>query len=89
VLSYTDAVQDPDPTQGFVQYVPYGTAASTGLISNASGTVYLGVDHSNIYPPTEVGRPSVRLESKQLFTEGLFVLDLNHMPYGCGVWSGM
>jgi beta-glucanase (GH16 family) len=28
----------------------------------------------------------VRLESKDLYTTGLFILDLEHMPHGCGVW---
>lgn len=31
-------------------------------------------------------RESVRLEGKTRFNRGLFVLDVAHMPYGCGVW---
>jgi hypothetical protein len=31
-------------------------------------------------------RESVRLEGKQRFNRGLFVLDVAHMPSGCGVW---
>lgn len=31
----------------------------------------------------------MRVESKATYTEGLFVLDLSHMPVGCGVWPGM
>ncbi|PSN69794.1 tat pathway signal sequence, partial [Corynespora cassiicola Philippines] len=77
---------DQDPTGGFVQYVPFETAAATGLVGNTSGLIYLGVDKSEIYPAGGLGRPSVRLESKLTFTEGLFVLDLSHMPAGCGIW---
>jgi hypothetical protein len=83
--THIDHLQDPDPTGG---YVPFDTAAFTGLIGNGSGLVYLGVDKTNVYSPDGPGRPSVRLESKMSFTEGIFVIDLTHMPAGCGVWPG-
>ncbi len=31
-------------------------------------------------------RESVRLEGKRRFQRGLFILDIEHMPAGCGVW---
>ena len=38
--------------------------------------------------PTPAGpRNSIRLEGKQRFNRGLFIIDLRHMPAGCGVWS--
>ncbi|PVI08183.1 glycoside hydrolase family 16 protein [Periconia macrospinosa] len=75
-----------DPTGGFVEYVPFETALTTGIVTNETGLVYLGVDSTNVYTPNDQGRPSVRLESKMTFTEGLFVIDLTHMPVGCGTW---
>ncbi|KAL3914642.1 MAG: hypothetical protein SGILL_006020, partial [Bacillariaceae sp.] len=37
--------------------------------------------------PTEAGpRESVRLEGKRRFNRGLFVIDVRHMPAGCGTW---
>eukprot|EP00970_Alexandrium_tamarense_P020670 scaffold15487_cov200-Alexandrium_tamarense.AAC.1 len=37
--------------------------------------------------PTEEGpRSSIRLEGKTRFERGLFLLDVRHMPNGCGVW---
>ena len=78
--------QGPDPTNGFVQYADRATAFATNLTRVTSELVYLGVDHSNVYSPTSPGRPSVRVQSKMTFTEGLFVLDLAHMPVGCGTW---
>ena len=37
--------------------------------------------------PTEEGpRNSVRLEGKTRFNRGLFIMDLSHMPSGCGTW---
>lgn len=31
-------------------------------------------------------RESIRLEGKRRFDRGLIVLDVEHMPFGCGVW---
>ena len=37
--------------------------------------------------PTHEGhRESIRLEGKRRYNRGLFVLDLDHMPAGAGVW---
>ena len=37
--------------------------------------------------PTPAGpRDAIRLEGKRRFNRGLFILDLRHMPAGCGVW---
>lgn len=37
--------------------------------------------------PTPDGpRQSIRLEGKRRFHRGLFIIDLRHMPAGCGVW---
>lgn len=74
-----------DPTHGFVKYVDEPTARSSGLI-DASGPpvpVKWGVDTVNKDPS---GRASVRLESKTAYNKGLIVIDLEHMPFGCGTW---
>ncbi|KAF9735704.1 hypothetical protein PMIN06_006766 [Paraphaeosphaeria minitans] len=74
-----------DPTHGFVKYVDEATARSSGLI-DASGPpvpVKWGVDTVNQDPE---GRASVRLESKTAYNKGLVVIDLEHMPFGCGTW---
>ena len=48
----------------------------------------LRVDSTHNYTNTPgSGRPSVRLESKEAYTHGLFIADFAHMPPGqCGVW---
>ncbi|CRG83403.1 hypothetical protein PISL3812_00754 [Talaromyces islandicus] len=74
-----------DPTHGFVDYVDYDTAHSSGLAAIKSGNVYLGVDHTNTY--SSGGRPSTRVESNVYFDHGLLVADFAHMPaQACGVW---
>lgn len=42
------------------------------------------MDHQNI--ASGRGRDSIRLESKVTYTRGLFIMDLDHMPTGCGTW---
>ncbi|KAF1944136.1 hypothetical protein EJ02DRAFT_109735 [Clathrospora elynae] len=73
-----------DPTEGFVQYVDEATARQTNLInSSATSAVSWGVDAENKTPE---GRPSIRIESKKSYNTGLIVLDVAHMPFGCGTW---
>jgi hypothetical protein len=80
-----DFFTESDPTHGFVQYIDQGSAWNTGLIGNANGKVYIGVDHTNVQPN---GRPSIRLTSKKAYNSGsLVILDLDHMPgNACGSW---
>lgn len=37
-------------------------------------------------PTNEGPRDSIRLEGRRRFHHGLFILDVRHMPDGCGVW---
>jgi hypothetical protein len=76
-----DFFTGPDPTEGFVQFVDEATGRETGLI-NSTGVSW-GVDMTNKTPN---GRPSIRMESKKSYDSGLIVLDVAHMPFGCGTW---
>lgn len=74
-----------DPTNGFVEYVDGQAANAEGLAGTANGAVFMGVDKTTVNPPN--GRRSVRLESRDTFTKGLFILDATHMPASeCGAW---
>lgn len=73
-----------DPTNGAVIYVDQYTAWKSGYANVTGNSVYLGVDHTNVYSN---GRESVRLQSNDQFTEALVVLHLSHMPGSiCGTW---
>jgi len=72
-----------DPTHGYVNFVSQSQAQSEGLIS-AGTPSYFGADHSKV--ASGRGRDSIRLESKKTFNSGLFIIDLIHMPVGCGTW---
>jgi hypothetical protein len=78
-----DFFTDADPTEGFVKYVDEATAKQTGLINSSSSVPSWGVDTQNECPE---GRPSVRIQSKKTYDSGLIVLDVAHMPFGCGTW---
>ncbi|KAK0629508.1 glycoside hydrolase family 16 protein [Bombardia bombarda] len=76
-----------DPTNGFVNYVSQSTATSRGLAKVVNGQVYLGADSNKTISTSSQGRDSVRLESKQSFTNGLLIADIAHMPgNACGIW---
>ena len=68
------------------EYLNQSQATSTNLVRVSPSQVYLGVDTAHVYPTNGPGRPSVRLESKQSYTHGLYVLNVSHMPQGCGTW---
>ncbi|KAI1341604.1 glycoside hydrolase family 16 protein [Xylariaceae sp. FL0016] len=75
----------PDPTNGFVQYSNAVNANSTSLAGYANNAVYLGVDHETMNPTG--GRSSVRVNSKNSYTKGLFIADIAHQPAPkCGQW---
>ncbi|KAI5242722.1 concanavalin A-like lectin/glucanase [Aureobasidium subglaciale] len=77
-----------DPTQGFVNYVSHDHAVEYGLIWNKSIPTW-GVDSYTHMDPSgsNGGRTSVRMTSKDSFTHGLFIADIQHMPQSsCGVW---
>ncbi|PLB47399.1 hypothetical protein P170DRAFT_413315 [Aspergillus steynii IBT 23096] len=87
-LDYFDFFSGADPTNGFVTYANQSYAESSGLIDiTSSGSFYMGVDHKTTLSPEGPGRDSVRIESKKYYDEGLYVIDLQHMPGSiCGTW---
>ncbi|ORX61989.1 SelR-domain-containing protein [Hesseltinella vesiculosa] len=72
-----------DPTHGTVKYVDRTTAQASGLIYAQNNVVTMKADATNVTPN---GRPSVRISSNKTYNSGLFILDLSHMPTGCGTW---
>ncbi|EPS99606.1 hypothetical protein FOMPIDRAFT_160972 [Fomitopsis schrenkii] len=74
----------PDPTDGNVQYIDSGTAASDNLTGiNSAGNAYMRVDTTQT---VSGNRNSVRITTDYTFTQGLVVMDAVHAPTGCGTW---
>jgi len=75
-----------DPTGGEVDYVSQQVAQQRGFISTNTSMVYIGCDYASTVNGSSRGRGSVRIQSHQTFNAGLFIIDLEHMPAGCGTW---
>jgi hypothetical protein len=56
------------------------------LNASAGAAVGWGVDTVN---KDQAGRASVRLTSKKVYNHGLIVIDVEHMPVGCGTWPAL
>ncbi|WRT66161.1 uncharacterized protein IL334_003114 [Kwoniella shivajii] len=74
-----------DPTGGYVNYVSKSSAQKSGLIDVQANNVFImAADSANV--PDGRGRDSIRISSKNKYADGVYILDLNHMPVGCGTW---
>jgi hypothetical protein len=89
-FDFYDFYEGPDSlgSAGYNTYVGKERALQQGLVNITEDE--LTDDSSFIFmksAPTASGpRESIRLEGKTRFERGLFLLDLEHMPAGCGVW---
>lgn len=70
-------------THGSVSYAPRAVALQAGFAGVRSGLAYMAVDNSSA--PTARPR-SIRLRSRTVYDGGLFVIDVAHLPTGCGSW---
>ncbi|KAF5026588.1 hypothetical protein F66182_1314 [Fusarium sp. NRRL 66182] len=81
-----------DPTHGSVNYLSKSQALSSGIVNVNNGKIRLGVDSTNKASllgssKTRHGRNSVRVESKESYSSGILIADIEHMPgTACGVW---
>lgn len=75
-----------DPTHGTVTYVDNATAFAQNLsyISWDGKVIMKGDDTSTLQAGQN--RNSVRVSSNKIYNTGLFILDINRAPWGCGVW---
>ncbi|KAL4966110.1 putative GPI anchored endo-1,3(4)-beta-glucanase [Aspergillus stella-maris] len=88
ILDHFNFFDQADPTNGFVTYVNQSYAQDAGLVKiTDSGSLYLGVDYETVLSADGPGRESVRIESNEYYDQGLYVIDIQHMPGSiCGTW---
>lgn len=73
-----------DPTHGIVNYLDQATAQANNLIGiNSAGNALMKVETT---PTVPGNRMSIRIQTQQSWTGGLFIMDAVHMPTGCGTW---
>ncbi|KAK7694629.1 hypothetical protein QCA50_001816 [Cerrena zonata] len=76
----------PDPTNGLVNYTDRNTAFGQNLVYfSDNNTVIMKGDNTTTLPDGQ-NRNSVRISSQKQYNTGLFILDLDRAPWGCGVW---
>lgn len=85
-----------DPTHGYVTYSNKDTSIQDGRVTFNNGRFQMRVQSNGVtgnyiydqYKDTNgVGRGSVRIESRDTWTKGLFVADIEHLPERqCGIW---
>jgi hypothetical protein len=78
----------PDPTHGRVNYVSEEEAVARGLTapSPLNDGIILRSDAESVLDPNGPGRASVRVRSRKEYTTHVVVLDVRHLPVGCGTW---
>lgn len=76
---------DEDPNRGHVRYQSQADALQLGLIDPVNtDDVFIGVDYTKW---AEHGRESVRIESLNSYSKGLFIAEFTHLPKAvCGAW---
>lgn len=77
-----------DPTHGRVNYVDKDTAKATNLsyASPDNSKFIMRADAYGIVAQGAKGRDSVRISSRTSHCQSLVILDVEHMPTGCGTW---
>lgn len=75
-----------DPTHGRVNYVDECTALEKNLTYVNKDTLIMRADYTTVLDPNGPGRDSIRISSKKQYGYSMIILDVRHMPTGCGTW---
>ncbi|KAH7339326.1 hypothetical protein B0J17DRAFT_654763 [Rhizoctonia solani] len=75
-----------DPTHGRVNYVDQDYAKRNNLTYASESKFIMRADSVNVVKDGSRGRDSIRIGSKHHYEDSIVVLDLTHMPTGCGTW---
>lgn len=79
-----DWFQKTDPTNGLVTYQSQSAAMSQNLsYVNSADHFVMAV---STVPTALSGRNSVRIQSKTSYSDGVYVLNVTHVPTGCATW---
>ncbi|CAE7094276.1 unnamed protein product [Rhizoctonia solani] len=75
-----------DPTHGRVNYVDQSTAQRLNLTYANGNTFIVRADFTTTLSASGPGRNSVRVISNKQWDNHVEILDVRHMPQGCGTW---
>jgi len=85
-FDYFEFFTGPDPTNGQVNYTDRATAFADGLAYVTSDDIVVMKGDNTTWLASGQNRNSVRISSYKQYNTGLFILDLDMAPWGCGVW---
>ncbi|KAK0545622.1 hypothetical protein OC846_005598, partial [Tilletia horrida] len=68
---------------GLINYQSQSAAIAANITEVRGDSLFLRVDTT---PTALEGRSSNRITSKAAFGDGIYVLNVSHVPYGCSVW---
>jgi len=77
----------PDPTNGYVYYASKQQASDWKYTYVQNNQTWIRSDYTSVASGS--GRGSVRLTSPQTYTKGIFIFDVQHMPFGMGTWPAI
>jgi len=77
---------EDDPTHGSVNYLTLDQAREKNLTYATEDKFFMLPDSTNVVSPESRGRDSIRISSKWAYDESVIIIDLEHMPHGCGTW---
>ncbi|KAI0374157.1 hypothetical protein BV20DRAFT_988506 [Pilatotrama ljubarskyi] len=75
-----------DPTHGRVNYLSQADSMKENLTYATDNKFIMRADSQNVVSLNARGRDSVRISSLKAYDEAVVILDLQHMPEGCGTW---
>ncbi|TDL28057.1 hypothetical protein BD410DRAFT_894166 [Rickenella mellea] len=75
-----------DPTHGRVNFVNQSVAVQANLSFASATSFIMRADDLNVVPPSARGRNSVRITSHNSYADSMIVVDVKHIPEGCGTW---
>ncbi|CAE6479939.1 unnamed protein product [Rhizoctonia solani] len=81
-----DFFTSDDPARGRVNYVDQDYAKRNNLTYASESKFVMRADSVHNVISGSRGRDSIRITSKQHYEDSVIVLDLTHMPTGCGTW---
>lgn len=84
-FQYWNFYTGPDPTHGTVDFVSEWEGWQNKLLDASEAGVLMRVDNTTVVGG-QGGRKAVRIESKNSYNGGLFVVTLENVPTACGAW---
>ncbi|KAK6343259.1 hypothetical protein TWF730_010855 [Orbilia blumenaviensis] len=76
-----------EATHGFTNYVTREGAEWSNLTYATPSQAIIRVLPKDV--TGTAGRPTVKILSRRRYTHGLFILDIVHVPHGCGTWPAI